>query len=84
MTYIDLGLIDGNNFSAASVDSLEAAINKGVLAAEVRMYVGPTEPTGWKFLHGQVVTNFQGLYPDAWALIPASAENTASCTTRAS
>lgn len=72
MTYIDLGLIDGNSFGAVQLDLLEAAINKGVLAAEVRLYVGAAEPLGWLFLNGQVVINFQGLYPDAWAQIPAS------------
>lgn len=72
MTYFDLGLIDGNSFGAAQLDLIEAALNKGVLAAEVRLYVGTVQPTGWLFLNGQVVVNFQGLYPDAWAAIPAA------------
>lgn len=80
MTYIDLGLIDGNFFNAAHVDSIEAAINKGVLAAEVRMYAGATEPTGWKFVNGQVLVNAQGLFPDFWAVIPASWKSGSNAT----
>lgn len=72
MTYFDLGLIDGNSFGAAQLDLIESSINKGVLAGEVRMYVGSAAPTGWLFLNGAVITNFQGLYPDTWAVIPAS------------
>lgn len=72
MTYFDLGLIDGNSFGAVQVDAIEAAINKGILAAEVRLYVGSAAPTGWLFLNGATVVNFQGLYPDAWAVIPVA------------
>jgi len=69
---IDLGLVDGNNWNAFDVDSLENAINTACFACEVRMYVGSVAPTGWIFVAGQVVVNFQGLYPEAWGIIPAS------------
>lgn len=73
MVLVDLGLIDGNSFSAASVDALEAAINASCDAGDIKMTIrAVTAPTGWIFLAGQVVINFQGLYPQAWLVIPAS------------
>lgn len=72
MALIDLGLIDGNFFNAAHVDLIEAAINVGQPAGEVRLSVAAVAPAGWLFLSGQVVVNFQGLYPQAWAVIPAT------------
>lgn len=72
MAYIDLGLVDGNFFNAASVDTIEAAINNIAWSASIVMTVRAVAPTGWLFLNGAVVVNFQGLYPDAWAVIPAS------------
>lgn len=71
MGLIDLGLVDGNFFNAANVDSLELAINNGQPAGIVVMTCAAAAPTGWLFLSGQVVTNFQGLYPQTWAVIPA-------------
>lgn len=35
-------------------------------------YIGATEPTKWKFLNGQTLTNAQSLYPELWAIAPAS------------
>lgn len=72
MGLIDLGLIDGNAFGAAHVDLIEAAINVGQPAGEVRLSVAAVAPAGWLFLSGQVVINFQGLYPQTWAVIPAA------------
>lgn len=71
MVLVDLGLIDGNNFSAASVDALEAAINASCSAGDIKMTIATVAPTGWLLLNGATIVNFQGLYPQAWAVIPA-------------
>jgi microcystin-dependent protein len=72
MSRIDLGLIDGNFWNAHHVDLIEAAINESSVAGEIKMYIGTVAPTGYLMLNGQVVANAQSLYPDLWAVAPAS------------
>lgn len=80
MGLIDLGLVDGNYWNAFDVDSLENAINTGQPPAMCVMTFAATPPAGWLFVSGQVITNFQGLYPQAWPLIPASWKSGSSVT----
>lgn len=38
----------------------------------VQHYLGTTAPDGWLAMNGQTITNGETLYPDFWAIIPAS------------
>lgn len=35
-------------------------------------YIGTTAPAGWAVLDGSTITNGQTLYPDLWAILPAT------------
>lgn len=35
-------------------------------------YIGTTAPTGWAILDGSTITGGASLYPDLWAILPAS------------
>ena len=43
-----------------------------VPAGTVVDYMGTTAPAGWVILAGQTITNGQTLYPEWWAILPAS------------
>jgi microcystin-dependent protein len=71
--------VDLTTFNA-QVAAINAAIATAVPAGVVDDYVGTTAPTGFILLTGQLVTNFQGLYPAAWAVIPASWKSGSNAT----
>lgn len=49
------------------------AINAGAIpAGTIVDYMGTVAPTGWVLLQGQTITGGQTLYPQWWAVLPAS------------
>lgn len=44
----------------------------------VQHYLGTTAPDGWLAMNGQTITNGETLYPDFWAIIPASMKSGAN------
>jgi microcystin-dependent protein len=73
MATIDLGLVDGQAWSASHVDTIEAFINANcVKPGTVQSYIGTSAPTGWAKLDGSTVVNAQTLYTELWAIAPAA------------
>lgn len=44
----------------------------------VQHYIGTTPPDGWVELNGQTITNGETLYPDLWAVLPATMKSGAN------
>ncbi|MCB0999809.1 MAG: tail fiber protein [Acidimicrobiales bacterium] len=72
MPLLELGLIDGDYWSEDSINTMEAAVNASAPAGVIYPYVGSSAPTGWLLLNGATVSGAQTLYPDLWAVAPAS------------